>query len=106
AARPTRHLARARIPLSDRQLVSQPARRAWPHAAAPAVDKTLNLWPLGRWSYAKRSIRTNRSMRCDEDGQPLRCATWVRPQLRRNGCFDIEGALRYFSREGAPSRAR
>jgi hypothetical protein len=44
-------------------------------------------------------------MRCDEDGQPLGCATWVRP-LRRNGCFDIEGALRYFSREGAPSRAR
>jgi hypothetical protein len=35
-----------RIPLSDRQLVSQPARRAWPHAAAPAVDKLLI---CGRW---------------------------------------------------------
>ena len=32
------HLARARIPLSDRQLISPPARRPWPHAAAPAVD--------------------------------------------------------------------
>jgi len=41
AARPTHHLARARIPLSDRQLASRPARRLWPYAVAPAVDKLL-----------------------------------------------------------------
>jgi predicted glycoside hydrolase/deacetylase ChbG (UPF0249 family) len=51
AARPTHHLARARIPLSDRQLISQPARRPWPHAAASAVDKLLIYDRSGRLSY-------------------------------------------------------
>ena len=39
-------LTTSRIPLSDRQLVSQPARRPWPHAVTPAVDKLLisNRW--------------------------------------------------------------
>src|SRR5262249_30856742 len=38
---PTHHLARARVFLSDRRRIFQPTRRAWPHAAASAVDILL-----------------------------------------------------------------